>query len=65
MLTPPASVSLAFRFLLLPFQVIDGDERPTCSRCKTKTRCEKTLSLEALPPILIVHIKRFEHTCVG
>ncbi|KAJ7724420.1 hypothetical protein B0H14DRAFT_2410768 [Mycena olivaceomarginata] len=31
-----------------------------CPKCKTKQRAAKQLSLERLPPILIIHLKRFE-----
>jgi len=31
-----------------------------CPRCKTKQRATKQLTLARLPPILVIHIKRFE-----
>jgi len=31
-----------------------------CPQCKTKRRASKTLSLARLPPILLIHLKRFE-----
>lgn len=31
-----------------------------CPRCKVKRRATKTLSLARLPPILVIHLKRFE-----
>ena len=44
-------------------QVLDGDDKVTCERCTTRQRCEKWLSIESLPPILVLHIKRFQFTC--
>jgi ubiquitin carboxyl-terminal hydrolase 8 len=31
-----------------------------CPKCKTKRRAAKQLSLARLPPILVIHLKRFE-----
>jgi ubiquitin carboxyl-terminal hydrolase 8 len=31
-----------------------------CPKCKTKRRAAKHLSLARLPPILVIHLKRFE-----
>jgi ubiquitin carboxyl-terminal hydrolase 8 len=31
-----------------------------CPKCKTKRRASKTLSLARLPPVLLIHFKRFE-----
>lgn len=31
-----------------------------CPRCKTKRRASKRLSLARLPPVLLIHLKRFE-----
>jgi ubiquitin C-terminal hydrolase len=31
-----------------------------CPKCKTKRRASKILSLARLPPILLIHLKRFE-----
>lgn len=33
-----------------------------CSRCDAYRESTKQLSLRALPPTLVVHLKRFEHT---
>lgn len=31
-----------------------------CPKCKTKRRASKKLSLARLPPVLLIHLKRFE-----
>ena len=43
-------------------EVLDGDEMPTCERCKTRRRCTKRYSLYRLPKILVVHLKRFSQS---
>jgi ubiquitin carboxyl-terminal hydrolase 2/21 len=40
-------------------ETLDGDEKPTCGGCKTRTRCLKWYSVERWPKILVVHLKRF------
>ncbi|XP_065594538.1 ubiquitin carboxyl-terminal hydrolase 2 isoform X2 [Cyrtonyx montezumae] len=39
--------------------VLDGDEKPTCCRCKARTRCTKKFSIQKYPKILVLHLKRF------
>ncbi|NXD88314.1 UBP2 hydrolase, partial [Halcyon senegalensis] len=39
--------------------VLDGDEKPTCCRCKARTRCMKKFSIQKFPKILVLHLKRF------
>ncbi|XP_010155184.1 PREDICTED: ubiquitin carboxyl-terminal hydrolase 2 [Eurypyga helias] len=39
--------------------VLDGDEKPTCCRCKARTRCTKKFSIQKFPKILVLHLKRF------
>ena len=41
-------------------EVLEKDDAWDCPRCKTKRRATKTLSLARLPPILLIHLKRFE-----
>ncbi|KAF8216733.1 hypothetical protein K438DRAFT_1953639 [Mycena galopus ATCC 62051] len=41
-------------------EVIDKDNAWDCPKCKTKRRATKQLSLARLPPILVIHFKRFE-----
>uniref|UniRef100_A0A5K4F050 Ubiquitin carboxyl-terminal hydrolase n=1 Tax=Schistosoma mansoni TaxID=6183 RepID=A0A5K4F050_SCHMA len=38
---------------------LDGNERPICSRCKTRRRCAKSFSIQKFPQILVLHLKRF------
>ncbi|KAK5858213.1 hypothetical protein PBY51_002372 [Eleginops maclovinus] len=39
--------------------VLDGEERPTCNRCKTRRKCTKRFSIQKFPQILVLHLKRF------
>ncbi|XP_015282279.1 PREDICTED: ubiquitin carboxyl-terminal hydrolase 2, partial [Gekko japonicus] len=39
--------------------VLDGDEKPTCCRCKARTKCTKKFSVQRFPKILVLHLKRF------
>ncbi|KAM6432173.1 ubiquitin carboxyl-terminal hydrolase 2 isoform 2-T6 [Liasis olivaceus] len=39
--------------------VLDGDEKPTCCRCKARTKCMKKFSIQRFPKILVLHLKRF------
>ncbi|NXX80836.1 UBP2 hydrolase, partial [Urocolius indicus] len=39
--------------------VLDGDEKPTCCRCKARTRCTKKFSIQKFPKILVLYLKRF------
>jgi len=43
-------------------EVLDGDEMPTCERCKARRKCTKRYSLYRLPKILVVHLKRFSQS---
>lgn len=40
-------------------EILDGDERPMCAKCKSRQRCTKTFSVYKLPKILVIHLKRF------
>ncbi|KAJ7378237.1 Ubiquitin carboxyl-terminal hydrolase 2 [Desmophyllum pertusum] len=40
-------------------EVLDGDERPTCDKCKVKRKSTKKFSIQRFPPILVLHLKRF------
>uniref|UniRef100_A0A3B4B271 ubiquitinyl hydrolase 1 n=1 Tax=Periophthalmus magnuspinnatus TaxID=409849 RepID=A0A3B4B271_9GOBI len=44
--------------------VLDGDESPTCERCKTRRKCTKRLSIQQFPHILVLHLKRFSDSNV-
>ncbi|XP_069548077.1 ubiquitin carboxyl-terminal hydrolase 2-like isoform X2 [Brachyistius frenatus] len=39
--------------------VLDGDEKPTCYRCKARRRCTKKFTIQKFPKILVLHLKRF------
>ncbi|KAJ7656258.1 ubiquitin carboxyl-terminal hydrolase 4 [Mycena polygramma] len=41
-------------------ETLDKDDAWDCPKCKTKRRASKQLSLARLPPILVIHLKRFE-----
>ncbi|KAJ2929686.1 hypothetical protein H1R20_g7424, partial [Candolleomyces eurysporus] len=41
-------------------EILEKDDAWDCPQCKTKRRASKTLSLARLPPILLIHFKRFE-----
>ena len=41
-------------------EVLEGDERWKCPRCKRKTKSTKKISLWKLPNILVINLKRFE-----
>ncbi|KAJ7140302.1 ubiquitin carboxyl-terminal hydrolase 4 [Mycena crocata] len=41
-------------------EILDKDDAWDCPKCKTKRRASKQLSLARLPPILVIHLKRFE-----
>ena len=40
-------------------EVLDGEEKPTCSKCQKRQKCTKALSIQKFPRILVVHLKRF------
>ncbi|XP_067910269.1 ubiquitin carboxyl-terminal hydrolase 2-like isoform X2 [Heterodontus francisci] len=39
--------------------VLDGDEKPTCYRCKVRRKCTKKFTIQKFPKILVLHLKRF------
>ncbi|XP_065083858.1 ubiquitin carboxyl-terminal hydrolase Usp2 isoform X1 [Ochlerotatus camptorhynchus] len=43
-------------------EVMDGIDQPTCSRCKTRRKCTKSLAIERFPKYLVIHLKRFSET---
>ncbi|KAK2142358.1 hypothetical protein LSH36_965g00004 [Paralvinella palmiformis] len=40
-------------------EFLDGEERPTCARCKKRQRCKKRFYIQRFPKVLIIHLKRF------
>ncbi|XP_053682630.1 ubiquitin carboxyl-terminal hydrolase Usp2-like [Sabethes cyaneus] len=43
-------------------EVMDGIDQPTCSKCKTRRKCTKSLTIERFPKYLVIHLKRFSET---
>ncbi|XP_018012326.1 ubiquitin carboxyl-terminal hydrolase 2 isoform X5 [Hyalella azteca] len=43
-------------------EVMDGDERPTCSKCKERRKMTKSFSIQKFPQVLVLHLKRFSPT---
>lgn len=46
-------------------EMLEGDNKYRCSRCDTKVRARKQLTLFRTPPVLCVHLKRFEFSGFG
>ncbi|ORX76436.1 UCH-domain-containing protein [Basidiobolus meristosporus CBS 931.73] len=40
-------------------EILDGEDAWFCSRCKTRRRAIKRLTLSRLPDVLLIHLKRF------
>ncbi|KAF2885430.1 hypothetical protein ILUMI_20710 [Ignelater luminosus] len=43
-------------------ETLDGDEKPTCSKCKERRKCTKSFTIQKFPKILVIHLKRFSPT---
>ncbi|XP_013195657.2 uncharacterized protein LOC106138907 [Amyelois transitella] len=41
---------------------MDGDEKPTCSKCGVRRKCLKWFTVQKFPQILVIHLKRFSPT---
>ncbi|CAK6964523.1 ubiquitin carboxyl-terminal hydrolase 2-like isoform X2 [Scomber scombrus] len=41
--------------------VLDGEERPTCNRCKARRKCTKRFSIQKFPQILVLPFLRLKH----
>jgi len=52
------SVPDCMKLFLAP-EILKGENQWYCSRCKTHVNAEKKMDLWIVPPILIVHLKRF------
>lgn len=37
-------------------EVLDGDEKPTCSKCQARRKCTKSFSIQKFPKILVIRI---------
>jgi ubiquitin carboxyl-terminal hydrolase 36/42 len=46
-------------------ELLDGDNRVNCSRCKAKKVVSKGLRLATAPSILVCHLKRFDFDLLG
>ncbi|KAI5943247.1 ubiquitin carboxyl-terminal hydrolase 2 isoform X4 [Manis javanica] len=42
--------------------VLDGDEKPMCCRCRARKQCIKKFSIQRFPKILVLHLKRFSES---
>ena len=51
--------------LYLDEEVLQGDDQWYCEKCKTHVDATKKIDLWILPPILIVHLKRFRYNDSG
>lgn len=40
-------------------EILDGGEKPTCEKCKKRTKCTKKFLIERCPNVLVLHLKRF------
>uniref|UniRef100_A0A1B6D745 Ubiquitin carboxyl-terminal hydrolase n=1 Tax=Clastoptera arizonana TaxID=38151 RepID=A0A1B6D745_9HEMI len=40
-------------------EILDGDEMPTCSKCKCRRKCKKRFLIHKFPQVLVLHLKRF------
>lgn len=40
--------------LFIKEEVLDGDEMPTCAKCKTRRKCTKTFTIQRFPKYLVI-----------
>lgn len=40
-------------------ETLDGDEKPTCSKCKERRKCTKSFTIQKFPKILVIRILFF------
>ncbi len=43
-------------------ETLDGDKKPTCTKCNERRKCTKNFSIQKFPKILVIHLKRFSQT---
>uniref|UniRef100_A0A3Q4H9F0 ubiquitinyl hydrolase 1 n=1 Tax=Neolamprologus brichardi TaxID=32507 RepID=A0A3Q4H9F0_NEOBR len=43
--------------------VLDGEERPTCTKCKARRKCTKRFSIQKFPQVLVLRILS-SHLCI-
>eukprot|EP00804_Cyclotella_cryptica_P031247 CCRYP_011069-RA/>CCRYP_011069-RA protein AED:0.07 eAED:0.07 QI:74/1/1/1/1/1/2/2088/533 len=46
-------------------ELLDGDEKWYCPKCESHVEATKKIDLWMLPPILIIHLKRFKFSSTG
>ncbi|CAM9189955.1 unnamed protein product, partial [Phaeothamnion confervicola] len=46
-------------------EVLDGDDKYACSRCRKRRRSVKRLTVHRFPPVLAIHLKRFQYTATS
>ena len=61
---PPLTLHQCLRSFTSEEQ-LDTDNMYKCTACKKKTRASKRLSIHTAPNVLVVHLKRFEHSGLG
>ena len=61
---PPLTLHQCLRAFTSEEQ-LDTDNMYKCTSCKKKTRAAKRLSIHTAPSVLVVHLKRFEHSGLG
>eukprot|EP00903_Cladosiphon_okamuranus_P014405 g13373.t1 len=42
-------------------EALDGDNRPVCTLCRRRRKSAKSLAVHRFPPILVIHLKRFQY----
>lgn len=42
-------------------EMLDGDNRPVCTRCRRRRKSSKSLAVHRFPPVLVIHLKRFHY----
>lgn len=45
--------------LFMKLETLDGNESPTCTKCRRRRSCTKRFSIQKFPPVLVIHLKRF------
>ena len=61
---PPLTLHQCLRAFTSEEQ-LDTDNMYKCTTCKKKTRAAKRLTIHTAPNVLVVHLKRFEHSGLG
>lgn len=49
--------------LFIKEEVLDGDEMPTCSKCKTRRKSTKSFTIQRFPKYLV--IRKFQSTAIN